>query len=482
MVVPERYKPHIKTFIIKNLNQIVISGLKWTSSAQLFIQIFRVLRLSLLFYFLSPSDFGLFALALIAVQLPSVLTGESIEAGIINEKSLSPTKLDSVFWITVGSSFLIFLVYYFFAATISDLLNIDKSGFLLPFLAFFFFIESLGRVSKGILRKELRFSYLAKLETIVFSVDTLLTLLLAYLGYGPFALACGLAVSYSLSTLSYIIKAGYIPKFRFKLKSLGSIFSYSKNIVAVRFLTWMMRYLDDLIIGVFFGKQILGVYDRAYRLAHLPMRLITNRVNSVLMPSYVASESNTKEIGTIHRKVIKLSILFYLPLLCFTFLFSEFLIGLLLPKSWESLAWFLPVLCFGGIIHALINLNESLFLSFGKSDLQLKYGLITRGIIIISYLIGMQFGVKAIALAYSFGSLVAFFPETQRALKLINLPLFNLISESRNTFLFFAFLTIIMYLLTFHLGINPWLNISLYSIISAFYVYRNSGLNKIKIL
>lgn len=480
MVVPERYKPQINIFIIKNLGNIISSGLKWTSSAQLLIQLFRVFRLGLLFYFLSPLDFGVFALALIVVQFPSVLTGDSIEAALINENDLTQLKLNSVFWLTIGSSFFIFLIFCFSAQFIAFPLNIKNAATLLPLLAFFFFIESLGRVSRGLLRKNLQFRYLAKLEIFVFLLDTLFTLIFAFLGFGAFALAGGLAVAYTCAAIGYLWKGGYTPGLSFEKKSLISLISFSKNIIAHRYLTWLMRYLDDLIIGVFFGKRLLGIYDRAYSVAHLPMRLITNRINSVLLPAYSTAKADKAAISKIHQQVIELSILFYLPLFCFIFLYSEYLIELLLPASWQDLAWYFPVLCFGGILHALINLNESIFLSFGRSDLQLKYGLLTRGIIIISYLLGMQYGVKGIALAYSIGSLIAFFPETYKSLQLIDLKLRNLYFFNRKSFFFFGVLTFVSCLSLKQNLINMPLGILLFCTLSFIFIKNNPKLRNSK--
>lgn len=428
-------------------NETLKSGFKWIISAQITLQLFRIIRLILLLQFINPQDFGIFTLALIFVQLSSLITGDNVEAAIIQEDDLTRNKLNTVFWLTVIISTIVTILYLVVAPIFLVVLNLEDYHLLFIWLIIIFGVESISRVSRGLLRKNLKFKFLAQTDIMAFSLNMFVSLTLAYLDFGVFSLLGGLATGYIFTATICIYKADWYPSVSFDRENLSILYDFSKNVTLFRLLTWGMRYIDDLIIGLFYGKSELGIYDRAYTFAHLPVRLVSNRLNEALLPSYVQKSENRKRTNAhFHLNLVKLSILFYIPIWGFVFLFSDYIIRIFLDDSWYELSWFIPVLTFGGIIHALLNFNESIFLATGKSRLQLYFGILTRGIIVIAYVIGAFFSVKGIALAYSIGSAIAFFPETKAALKELSLNFSDLQKDNLNVIISTLAFTILIYL------------------------------------
>jgi PST family polysaccharide transporter len=272
----------------------------------------------------------------------------------------------------------------------------------------------------------LKFKLLARIEVFSFLISTFITVALACLNYGVWSLAIGLFVGYLVISICYNLTTKIAYDFVLSKKSFQKIFNFSLNLTLSQFITFLMRYIDDFIIGYFFGKAALGVYDRAYQIVHLPMRLIANRINLVLFPSYSAESTTDEDMRQIHLKIVGYSAYLYFPILIAILIFSPLAVELVLTANWNDLSFYMPVLAIGGTIHAFINFNRSIFLARGRSDLQLKYSVITRLIIVLSYLIGAFWGVKGIAIGYTVGSFIAFFPESIKALKEINANFFNI--------------------------------------------------------
>ena len=402
---------------------IIKHGLKWSAAAQAVTQIGKIVRWSVLFYFLTPADFGLFALALLILGLPQILTDGSIGNALIQISDISQKMYSSVFWLIITLSGVNFLFFFCTADFIAAFFDESAAAKILVFLSFAYLVHGLGKTAEFVLRKNMNFSYLAKTEVVGFAADTVVTLVLAGLGYGVWSLAIGLCVSYCVTTPAYLRKVPYSIVLEYSRTEIQKIRSFARDLTLSSLFTWGMRYADDLIIGYFFGKSALGVYDRAYQLVHLPMRLVANRVNRVLYPVYTSAREKTEDIRRLHLKVTRWSALLYVPFAVGMILFAEPMINLALPKSWRELAFFLPVLTIGGIFHAFLNMNNSIFLATGRSDLQLKYRILTRSIIFVSYVIGAFWGVEGVAIAYTVGSVIAFFPETYGALRLAGISL-----------------------------------------------------------
>ena len=391
------------------------------------VHLIKVGRWFFLLYFISPEDFGLFALALLVIGLPQILIGSSIGHAVIQEQDeLSKQDLSSFHWLLVGFSGLLFLVYCALGSHIAVFFGEPQLEELVIFLSAANLVESFGIIAGALVRKSLKFKLLARIEVFSFLISTFATVALACLNFGVWSLAVGLFVGYLVISISYNIAAKTSYNLALAKKSFQKIFTFSLNLTLSQFITFLMRYIDDFIIGYFFGKAALGVYDRAYQIVHLPMRLIANRINLVLFPSYSAESTTDENMRQIHLKIVGYAAYLYFPILIAILIFSPLAVNLALTEDWSALAFYMPVLAIGGTIHAFINFNRSIFLARGRSDLQLKYSVITRLIIVLSYLIGAFWGVKGIAIGYTIGSFVAFFPESIKALKEIEVNLFDL--------------------------------------------------------
>ena len=428
---------------MQSIQQIITKGLKWSVSVQSLTQILKIGRWIILLYYLTPADFGLFSMGVLLIGLPQMFLDEGLTSAVIqNKKSFSIAELSTYHWLLVGYSALLCGLYVFFSTQIVAFFNEPDLGYLIIFLSVAYLIESFGKIPHCLLQKSLKFEFLAKTEAIVFIISSILTLVFAYMGLGLWALAYGLLVTYILLTVSYSIKARFLPQLTFSLSHLRELHKYVINLTLFRIMSYFMRFLDDFIIGFFFGKTALGIYDRAYQIVHLPMRLITNKINYVLFPVYSAPESKKTEIRQVHLKIIHYAAAIYFPVLAIIILFSKDSVALFLPEKWSDLTYFMPILAAGGVLHAFLNFNQSIFLSQNRTDLQLKYGFLTRGIIIFSYLVGVYFGVKGIAIGYTIGSLLAFFPESIRAWKIIDLSLPDFWKTIQSSLLFSILLVV----------------------------------------
>lgn len=412
------------------------SGLLWSGLAQFIIQIIKVGRWIILLYLISPESYGLFSLAVIVVGIPQTLIDQGVGSALVqSDKNFTSTDLSTYFWTLTSYGLLLLFGSFFFADYIAHFFSEPELASLIILLSGAFLVESVGKVSHGLLRKRLMFKYLAQVETVSFVIATFITVAFAYMEYGTKSLVYGLFSEYLLTMVFHVRGAGFHLRLVYSIASIKKIYVFFRNIGLIHFITSLMRYTDDLLIGFFYGKAALGVYDRAYLIVHLPMRLVTNKIIMVLFPAYSQKRMHPEEIRESHLKILHYSSVFYFFILGAIILLAKPAVVTTLPEKWHDLAFFIPILAVGGVIHAFINYNYSIFLSFDRTDLQLKYGIFTRGIIMVSYITGAFFGVKGIAIGYVVGSFIAFFPESMRAWQEIGLTLSDYIYSVKKVFI-----------------------------------------------
>jgi len=408
---------------LSTLEKKVKSGIKWSAIAQIIVQVIKLVRWFGLLYFISPANFGLFALAVLLVSFPQTFLDQGIGSAVIQSKEkFSQLDLSTYFWTLVGYNIVLFLLFIFLSKFLANFFSEPDLAQLLIFLSAAFLVESFGKLSGALIRKSLNFKFLAQAEAIIFLLSTVLVLYLATQEYEAFALAAGLFMEYFLTAIIYIFNEKFRPHFIFSLNSLRKIYTFSRNI--------SLTHLTTFII---------------------PMRLITNRIILVLFPIYSTQGIEKREIQTVHLKVLKYAAIAYFFILVGILAFITPVVDIFLPVAWSKLSFFIKILSLGGVIHAFINFNYSIFLSLDRSDLQLKYGLITRGIVTFSYLIGVFWGMEGIAYAYVLGSLIAFFPESIKALEQIEIKLIDFWEVIKQPFLLAALTLFFLLLLLSYL-------------------------------
>lgn len=422
-----------------------MSGVKWTGSAQIVIQILSLARWFILVSFIAPEYYGIAALGIMIVSLPRLLIEESTSSALIRHENPDNNLLNSCFWFNIGIAFLVIAIFIPIAYAISIYLSEFLIFYVFLAYAFFSLLESTSQVHAVLLKKDLEFRFLAETEILSFIGGTCLSIVLAVYEFYWQAIVSQAVTGYIISALRYYFKANFRIKFYFSIQEIKKVFSFSLYVFGYRLMTYLMTYLDDFLIGNFYGTKTLGVYDRSYQLAHMPMRKITNKISSVLYPAYSANQTDTAQINEIHLSVIRISILFYIPVLAGFIIFSESLVSLFLPDRWNDVGSLLPIIAAGAIFRALANHNSSIFLVYNRPDLLLRFGFFSRLSGVIGIIIGFFGDIESICFGYSFGCLIGLLIEW-KGIQQFGLSFDKIFDESKSSFILITIISLIMFL------------------------------------
>ncbi|GAH52612.1 unnamed protein product, partial [marine sediment metagenome] len=161
--------------MIDQLKTQAISGVKWNGLLMGVTTALQFITLAILARLLSPSDFGLMGMIMIVIGFAQLFADMGLSNAIIQRQDVPESHLSSFFWINVLVGILLFAcillirplaVIYFEQPILSN---------YLIFAAFIFLITPVGQIFTTLLRKELKFKTLSKIEivgTVVYSVST----------------------------------------------------------------------------------------------------------------------------------------------------------------------------------------------------------------------------------------------------------------------------------------------------------------------
>jgi len=137
----------------------------------------------------------------------------------------------------------------------------------------------------------------------------------------------------------------------------------------------------------------------------LPLRQLNAPIAGVAVPAFSRIQGNPERFARYYLRAISLLIWVGAPLFGFLFVGAEPVIRLTLGRQWHEAAPVFQILAISGLGQLVLQSTVWLFVSRGRSDRLLKMLLVISPAIIASFVIGLPFGIKGVALCYSIGLL-----------------------------------------------------------------------------
>lgn len=377
-----------------NINKKVFHGLLWESSTKFIIQIASWSSTIIVARLLEPEDYGLVAISGIFTGLLMVITELGLAAGLINKKEVSEEEKDIIFWLglTMSSSF--YLVLFFAAPYIAtfylepDLVNIIRvAGSMLIF-------SSLKIVPMAILMRDLRFKYTALTQMTAQAVNITTVLILAYKGFGFWALIYSVLASQIVQIFAYLPLMKRFPRPNFALKKARYIISFGSKMMASKILKYITSASPTFIIATFLGSKKVGYYDMSATISNLPMDKIGSIFNRVTFPTVSKIQNDYVKVKSIFLNLLKYMLIVVIPVFFTIFIAAEELVLLLLTEKWLPIVGVLKILIIMNIFRLIGMLVPSVLNGLGFAGEVLKFNLYTAILVPIAIVIGVQWGIE----------------------------------------------------------------------------------------
>lgn len=159
--------------------------------------------------------------------------------------------------------------------------------------------------------------------------------------------------------------------------------------------------LEKVLLGRFWGAEVLGIYSRAYQLINIPTDNINGAAGEVAFAGLSRVKSDPVRFKNYFLKGYALVLTLTVPITLVCALFADDLIMVVLGPKWKDAVVVFRLLSPTILIFAMINPLSWLLISLGLVGRSLKVALVLAPLVISGYLVGLPFGPKGVALGYS---------------------------------------------------------------------------------
>jgi len=176
---------------------------------------------------------------------------------------------------------------------------------------------------------------------------------------------------------------------------------FGANLTGFNILNYFTRNADNVIIGYALGTSAVGIYSKAYGLLMLPIQQINGPLTSVMLPTLCRLQGDSDRYRRYYLQALAAIAVVTMPIITFLFVVANEVVLIVLGDQWTSAAitfrWLAPVAFFGSINFA----PGWLCVSLGRTRIQLRWAMLSAPIIVIGFLVGVNWGINGVAAALS---------------------------------------------------------------------------------
>lgn len=397
---------------------------------------------------LDKSDFGLLAISATLIGIIETVALSGIGEYVIfyhgkDEKEVTNSAFWLNFWLTVVVCFAVLIAAPFWADFYKD----DMINRIIWMLLVGFFFNMLSSISVAQFRKTLDYKPLVMIQTIFGTISQLSQIAFALLGFGVYSLALPHAVITPVMAMVLIYKSGFRPSVNMHTEHWGRIFGYTKHVIGGRVLGKFVNEGDTLIVGKFLGMELLGVYNLAFRFAHLFFANFLPIITNVTMPVFSQLRDNLPRLRHNFTRSLKLISFVTIPVITFQILFAEPLINLIYGPKWHDAVIPFQILSLFVLFKSVGSPTSGLYNATGNPQIGFYFSLIFAPVFIGSVLLSSVFKsliitTVIVASVRVLGTLAHFFLSG----KILKVPGFSLMTQALKSFIPAIIMAIPIYL------------------------------------
>ena len=337
---------------------------------------------------LSPQDFGLFAMVLAVTGFAALLGDFGLSNAAVQAEKISAAQRSNLFWISTSVGGLLYLGFFFAAPLIEAFYRVDGLAIVVRVMAIGFVLSALTSQFTAHLTRALSFGRLALIDISAQAAGLGVALVLAVNGAGYWSLVGQqLAAAGTLFALTAILSR-WLPLLPHRAP-MRPLLTFAANSFGVQALSYVSGNVDSVALGRTSGPDALGLYDRAYQLFKIPVQQIAAPLTRVALPILSRQQSDR---AVMSRYVLGAAF-------CLGAALASPVIELALGPQWTSAAAIFAILALGGVFQVMGYVYYWSFLACGLTGLQLRFSLVTRGLMVALIIVGAFFGPMGVAVA-----------------------------------------------------------------------------------
>lgn len=386
--------------VSQDLSGKTLRGGMTTMATQATLFVLRTAGTAVLARMLTPDDYGLIGMAVVVVNFAAMFKDAGLSMATIQRREITHDQVSALFWVNTLVSLLAGAVVWLASPVVASFYRRPELAGITAALSLSIIIGGLSVQHQALLRRHMMFKTIALTQIAAQLGNLLVSVVLARLGAGYWALVGGTLVSAVTGTVLMRAFCDWTPGKVRPGSGVRSMLSLGGYLTGHNVFDFFTRYMDNVLIGRFVGAEALGYYGKAYALMLQPLAQLTPPVGAVATPLLCRLADSPDQYRRTYKRLLNGLTMLTVPLVVFLAVYASDVVYLLLGEKWLDVVPIFTVLAIASLYQPATYTTGWLYISQARTKDQFKLGLFTGGATVLSFVVGLPWGALGVATAY----------------------------------------------------------------------------------
>lgn len=377
----------------ESLKKQAVRGVGWSFADSMLGQGITFIVGLVLARLLSPDEYGLIGIITIFITVFNSIVDSGFSNALIRKNDATDKDYNTMFLVNLGISVVLFGLMFLCAPFIAQFFARPELTALCRVMGIVVVINALSIVQNTVLTKRLDFKTKTKASFISSIISGVVGIVMAYSGYGVWALVGQQISRQLLNTICLWVFNRWFPNFTFSIESFREMWKFGWKLLVSAMIDTTWKEIYQVVIGKCYSPATLGLYTRASQFASICSSNLTTIIQRVSYPALSKMQDDRARLKNGYKRVIKITMLVTFTLMLGLGGCAKSLILVLIGEQWLPCVPMLQIVCFSMMFYPLHALNLNMLQVQGRSDLFLKLEIIKKCIAVIPLLLGVFIGI-----------------------------------------------------------------------------------------
>lgn len=369
---------------------------------------------------LSPSDYGVIGMILIFITIANIFIDSGMSQALVQKKNRTQKDLDTAFFFNIGVSCVCYLILFLCAPLIARFYEVAELTDILRVLGLNIILIALSTVQRANLLAKIDFKSIAIVNLCGVMVSGIVGIWMAKTGFGVWALVGQTLTSSGVASLVFWLMGKWRPSLEFSKESLKHLWNFGSKLLATGLVSTIMREIYSVAIGKIYRSSELGYYTRAVQTSDMVAITTNDIINAVTFPILSSLQDDKSRLVSVYSRMLGMTAFIIFPVMTGLAVVAEPFISVLLTDKWLPAVVLMQWLCFARMFTPISSLNMNILNAVGRSDLFMKVDFSKLPLSIITMVITIPLGVKAIVIGGFINTFICYFINAYLPGKLFN--------------------------------------------------------------
>lgn len=387
------------------LKRQVVSGFIWSATERFGSLLVQFCAQVILARLLMPEQFGLIAIVSTFGVIATSFVDSGFSQALIQKKETKEVDYNSVFYLNLVLSALLYVLVVALAYPISHFYNSPQIATIAPVVFLMVPANAFCLIQRTIFIKNMDFKSVSKASIISALVASIVAVVLAYMGGGLWALVANIVVLHITQGVALWTMSSWRPGREFSFRSLKELYGLGSRLFATGLITNTFNNMPQLIIGKVFnptggGLHQTGLYSQSLKYKNIIADSVALPVQNVTFPAFSTLQDQEQKLKLSTRQVINVLSFVLFPVMLGLIAVAEEAFFVAFREKWMAAVPYFKVLCLTGLFMPIGNISLNIMKARGEGNLILSLEIVKKvvGMALIAY--AATKSVMAITWAY----------------------------------------------------------------------------------